>query len=55
MLIVLLVFTLLLIVTGVGLIVAMLVRDRTVLGLAGLGLMIASAVPGTAYGVLASF
>lgn len=55
MLIVLLVLTLLLIATGIGLIVAMLVRDESVLGLAGLGLMIVSAIPGAAYGVLASF
>lgn len=55
MLIALLVFTLLLIAAGIGLIVAMLARDQPVLGLAGLGLMIVSAVPGTVYGVLTSF
>ena len=55
MLIALLVSTLLLIAAGIGLIVAMLARDEPVLGLAGLGLMIVSAVPGTVYGVLTSF
>jgi hypothetical protein len=55
MLIALLVFTLLLIAAGIGLIVAMLARDQPLLGLAGLGLMIVSAIPGTVYGVLTSF
>lgn len=55
MLIALLVFTVLLIAAGIGLTVAMLRRDEPVLGLVGLGFMIVSAVPGTAYGVLAGF
>lgn len=55
MLTVLLAVTLLMIAAGIGLTVAMLRRDEPVLGLAGLGFMLVSAVPGTVYGVLVSF
>lgn len=54
MLIVLLVFTLLLVAAGAGLLVASLRREETVLGVYGLAALITAGIPASVYGVLAS-